>query len=297
MKYVITGGAGRISGPLTEKLLGTGHLVTVIGRDASKLGNLKEKGAVIAAGSVEDPSFLAFAFSGADAAYLMIPPNFQTDDFREYQHLVGQNYIAALKSSGIRKVVFLSSIGAHMGKGSGPVDGLSDFEQLITKELPGTDVVFLRPSYFYQNFYQQAGMIRGMNIMGGNFSFTDEKMVLTDPSDIAEAAFQLLNNPVFSGKTVQYIASDERTTEEISKALAAAAGKPGTPWIEFTDEQALAGMLQSGLPAGMAKDYVDMGIALREGKMQEDYWKNRPTPGKVKLEDFAKEFATVYANS
>jgi len=129
MKYVITGGAGRISGPITEKLLGAGHLVTIIGRDASKLAKLKEKGAVIAEGSVEDPSFLAFAFSGADVAYLMIPPNFQTEDFREYQHRVGQNYIAALKSAGIRKVVFLSSIGAHMGTGSGPVDGLSGSEE------------------------------------------------------------------------------------------------------------------------------------------------------------------------
>jgi len=296
MKYVITGGAGHISGPLTEKLLDAGHKITVIGRDASHLAKLKEKGAEAAIGSVEDASFLTSAFNGADVAYLMIPPNFQTGDFRGYQRVVGQNYITALKSAGIRKVVFLSSVGAHMGKGSGPVDGLSDFEQLITKELPDTDTVFLRPSYFYQNFFSQAGMIKGMNIMGANYLFSTEKMVLTHPSDIAEVAFQFLVNPVFTGKTVRYIASDERTTEEIRQALASAAGKPETPWIQFPDEQALAGMQQAGIPEGMAKDYVDMGVALREGKMQEDYWKNRPSLGRVKLEEFAKEFAAVYAN-
>jgi len=139
-------------------------------------------------------------------------------------------------------------------------------------------------------------MIKGMNIMGDNYLFSNEKMVLTHPSDIAEVAFQLLVNPVFTGKTVRYIASDERTTEEIRQALASAAGKPETPWIQFSDVQALAGMQQAGIPEGMAKDYVEMGVALREGKMQEDYWKNRPALGRVKLEEFAKEFAAVYAN-
>ena len=296
MKYVITGGSGHISGPLTEKLLSAGQQVTLIGRKASKLESFREKGALIAEGSVEDAAFLQKAFNGADAAYLMIPPNQEAEDFRGYQHRVGQNYIAALRSAGIKKVVFLSSIGAHMGKGSGPVDGLSDFEQLITKELPGTDAVFLRPSYFFYNLFQQAGMIKGMNIMGGNFSFNEEKIALTHTSDIADVAFELLGSLSFTGKTVRYIASDERTTEEIRQVLANAAGKPETPWIQFPDDQAFGGMVQAGLKPSLARDYTDMGIALREGKMQEDYWKNHPELGKVKLEEFAKEFAAVYAN-
>ncbi len=297
MKYVITGGSGHISGPLTEKLLSAGHQVTLIGRDASKLEKYKAKGAVIAEGSIEDSQFLQGAFRGADAAYLMIPPNNGVEDFRGYQHRTGQNYIDALRSAGIRKVVFLSSIGAHMGKGSGPVDGLADFEHLFTKELSDTDVVFLRPSYFFYNLFQQAGMIKGMNIMGGNFSFSNEKLVLTHTSDIVDVAFDILNSLSFTGKTVRYIASDERTTEEIRKVLATAVGKPETPWIQFTDEQAMAGLLQAGLQKALAKDYTDMGIALREGKMQEDYWKNRPSLGRIKLEDFVKEFEVVYTNT
>ena len=82
MKYVITGGSGHIAGPLTEKLLSAGHVVTLVGRDASKLEKYREKGALVAAGSLEDASFLVSAFSGADAAYLMIPPNYTVEDFR-----------------------------------------------------------------------------------------------------------------------------------------------------------------------------------------------------------------------
>jgi len=45
----------------------------------------------------------------------------------------------------------------------------------------------------------------------------------------------------------------------------------------------------------MAKNYGEMGHAINDGSMQEDYWKNhRATLGKIKLKDFAKTFAFVY---
>jgi len=34
-----------------------------------------------------------------------------------------------------------------------------------------------------------------MNIMGGNFSFKKDKLVLTHTSDIIDVAFDMLNNP------------------------------------------------------------------------------------------------------
>lgn len=86
MKYVITGGAGHISAPLAEQLLNAGHEVTVIGRNAEKLQALVNKGAKAAVGSVEDAAFVKTAFAGADAVYVMIPPNFTTDNFRNYQN-------------------------------------------------------------------------------------------------------------------------------------------------------------------------------------------------------------------
>ena len=181
-----------------------------------------------------------------------------------------------------------------MGKGTGPVDGLADFEKMFIEQLPEVDAVFLRPSYFYSNLFHQAGMIKGMNIMGDNFTANDQKLVLTHTDDIAEVAAQILQDLSFTGKTVHYIASDERTTDEIARVLSEAVGKEGIPWIQFTDEQALDGMLQMGLKPSLANDYIQLGIAIREGKIQEDYWKNRPELGKIKLEDFAKEFAAAF---
>ncbi|MEP7145325.1 MAG: NAD(P)H-binding protein, partial [Ferruginibacter sp.] len=96
MKYVITGGAGHISRPLTETLLSAGHEVVVIGRTAEKLQPLADKGAKTAIGSIEDEIFLKAAFAEADAVFLMIPPNFTVDNTRHYQNTIARNYIAAI---------------------------------------------------------------------------------------------------------------------------------------------------------------------------------------------------------
>jgi uncharacterized protein YbjT (DUF2867 family) len=232
---------------------------------------------------------------GADAVYLMIPPNWTlTGGWLEYQKKVVHNYINAIKTNGVKNVILLSSVGAHMRKGSGPVDGLGYAEEKLM-ELKDVNVKMLRPSYFFYNLFGMAGMIKHMNILGSNFGGTEEKLVLVHTGDIADVVSEELLGLKFKGHTVRYIASDERHPKEIAEVLSKAVGKPGTPWVEFTDDQALQGMLQNNLPKAIAEGYVELGVALRNGKAQEDYWKNKPAQlGKVKLEDFAKEFVGVY---
>jgi len=293
MKYVITGGAGHIASPLTEKLLSEGHQVTVVGRSAEKLQALVNKGAKAAVGSVEDAAFVQQAFAGADAVYAMIPPNFTAENFRHYQNSVARNYVDAIVNNGVKHVVVLSSIGAHMGNGAGPIDGLADFEDLLKKH-NGINAKFLRPSYFMYNLFTMIPLIKGANIVGSNFGGGADKVILVHTNDVADAAAEELLALNFTGFSVRYIAGDEKTGTEIATALSNAINKPGIPWIEFSDEQSLDGMKQAGLKETMAEAYTTMGKALREGKMQEDYWKNKPVLGKIKLDDFVKEFAVAF---
>jgi uncharacterized protein YbjT (DUF2867 family) len=294
MKYVLTGGAGHITKPAAEKLLAEGHEVTIVSRSADNVKDLVAKGAKAAVGSVEDAAFINAAFSGADAVYLMIPPNFAPEDgWRTYQNKVADVYVNAIKANNIKNVVMLSSVGAHMGNGSGPVDGLADLEKKLAP-LSEVNVKFLRPSYFFYNLMGMIGLIKGMNIMGGNYMDGKEKLVMVHTSDIADVLSEELLSLNFNGHSIRYIASDERTTDEIATVLSNAIGKPGTPWVSFTDEQAMGGMLQAGLPETLAQGYTDLGKALRTGEAQADYWKNKPALGKVKLEDFAKEFAAAF---
>ena len=120
MKYVITGGAGNISKPLTLELLKAGHQVTVIGRSLDNLKDLTAAGATAAIGSVADFDFLVKTFTGADAIYTMVPPTWDAADWKGHIGQQGENYAAAIEASGVKKVVNLSSIGADLENGTGP---------------------------------------------------------------------------------------------------------------------------------------------------------------------------------
>ncbi|MBI1782769.1 MAG: NAD-dependent dehydratase, partial [Sphingobacteriales bacterium] len=210
---------------------------------------------------------------------------------------VGKNYAETIKATNIKYVVNLSSVGAHLADGCGPVSGLHIVEKALNS-LTGVNVKHLRPMFFYANLLANVGMVKHMNIIGNNFGGTDFKFAVVDTNDIAEAAFEELNNLKFSGSSVRYVASDEVSTDEIAKEIGNAIGKPELPWVTFSDEQAFGGMVQAGLTEEIAKNYAEMGHAISNGTMYADYWANHPsTLGKTKLKDFAKVFAVVYSQN
>jgi uncharacterized protein YbjT (DUF2867 family) len=294
MNYVITGGAGHISKPLAEKLLKAGHTVTVIGRNAENLKPLTDQGAKAALGSVDDLPFLKEAFRGADAVYTMVPPAYHVTDWKAYIHSIGKNYAEAIKANNIRYAVNLSSIGAHLPKGVGPVSGLHFVEQELNA-VEGLNVVHLRPGFFFYNFLALAPLAKHNQIIGGNYGNADTKMILSDTADIADAAAEELLSLSITGHKVRYLASDERSFGDVAKVFGSTIGNPNLPWVDFSDEQNQQGLVGAGLPEEIAKNYTEMGSAIRTGIMMEDYHQNHPaTFGKIKLEDFAPAFAAAY---
>ena len=295
MKIVITGASGNISKPLAEQLLAEGNQITVIGRSLAHLQPLIDKGATAKTGSVDDVSFLKQAFIGADAVYTMVPPNFGATQWKQYIGQVAQNYAEAIKENRIPYVVNLSSVGAHLPDGVGPVSGLFLSEKNLNAS--GANVLHLRPGYFYTNFLANIDLVRNHHIIGSNFG-ADIKLVLSHPLDIAKAAARALTNQGFKGSSnIQYLSSDERKPSEIAAVFGNEIGKPQLPWIKFGNEDLLQALIGAGLPSEIAGNYVEMGTALDNGSMLEDYWKNKPVTGAVTLENFAKTFSQIYAQS
>ncbi|HLP49989.1 MAG TPA: NAD(P)H-binding protein [Chitinophagales bacterium] len=294
MNYVLTGSIGHISKPLAKSLIAAGHQVKIITSKPDRKAEIEKLGANALVGSVEDQNFVTSAFAGADAVYLMVPPNFAAPNLSAFQHKVSDVYAAAVQQSGVKQVLVLSSIGAHMKKGAGPVDGVAYLEDKISA-LKDVNAVFLRPSYFYYNLLNQANIIKHAGIVTSTQP-ADYKLILTHPNDIAEAAAARLLALDFKGTQVQYIASDDTNSwQQITDTLTGAINKQGVPYVQSTDEQSEQAMLQAGVPATFAEAYKTMGQALRSGEMQADYWNNKPAQtGKVKLADFAREFAAVY---
>lgn len=297
MKVTVTGSLGNISRILIEKLVSSGHEVKVITTNAERAKEIKQLNTIPLVGSIEDYEFVKKSFEGSDAVYLMIPPNFQTADLKQYIKTVGEQYANALKETGVKYVVNLSSIGAHLENGLGPTGSNFYVEQKLN-ELQDVNVLHLRPGMFLTNFYGAIPMIKHQNMLGNNFGGI-VNLPLTHPKDIADVAFKSLNDLSISGKQIQYIVSDEKNGFEVAQMLGSAVGKPDVNWIEFSDEQLLNALVQSGFSEQMAKVYmVEIGVALRDGSFMEDYNKNKLQSGSgTTLQDFSKEFAMAYQYS
>jgi uncharacterized protein YbjT (DUF2867 family) len=295
MKYVLIGALGNINRSLVSRLVAAGHNVTVISSNPERSAAVAAAGARAAIGKIEDIGFLTASFSGADAVFTMVPPHYAAPDWKKYIHQMGRNQAEAISAAGVKKVVNLSSIGAHLSSGGGPVTGMHFVEQELNK-LSGADVKHLRPGFFYTNFLTAIGMIKHGGFYGNNYG-SETPLLLVAPADIAEVAAEELLGLSFTGKSFRYIVSDEKTSKEAASILGGAIGKPDLPYVEFSDEDALKGMQQAGFSEDLARNYVEMGRAMRSGEMSADYRRHQVTLSKTKLADFAGDFAAAYAGA
>lgn len=297
MKIVLTGAAGNITKPLAQTLLAQGHSVTVIGRNAENLQPLVDQGATAAVGSIEDEAFLTEAFKGANAVYTMVPAPYQAPDWVAYGGKVGHNYASAIRANGIKRVVNLSTYGAHRSEGIGPVASLAQVEQALDA-LPDTAVIHLRAGFFYSNLARQIPTIVGAGIMGGNYGPTERTLLLVHTNDIADVAADALTNDRFISDEPYYIVSDVRSYADVASVIGKAIGQE-LPWVPFSDEDFRNGAKQGGLSDTLADVFVEVGQGLANGKLAEHYESLpvKPPLGKTKLEEYAQEFAGVYAQS
>lgn len=295
MKIIITGSLGNISKPLATALVQKGHDITVITSDAEKQTAIEALGAKAAIGSVEDVAFLTQTFTGADAVYCMIPranyfdPNLDLDAFTRE---IGNNYAEAISKSGLKRVVFLSSIGAHLKENSGIIQRYNEIEAVLN-QLQDVSITFMRPTSFYYNLLAYIPMIKNAGIIAANYG-ADQMIPWVSPNDIAEAIAEELTSPL-DGKKVRYVASEELTGDETASILGEAIGIPDLKWKLVRDQETLEGLVSIGMQPKIAQGLVEMYAGLYNGSLGEDYYRNRPAVmGKVKLTNYAKEFAAIY---
>ena len=167
--YVVLGASGNTGSVVAKNLLARGQKVRVVGRNAANLQPLGAEGAEIFIGDAADASVLTKAFHNADAAYVMIPPNSGSNDYRAFQDQASDGIAAAIKNAGVKHVVSLSSFGADKSSGTGPVAGLHVLEEKLN-QIDGANVLHLRAGYFMENTLPQVGAIRMVGSMIGPVS-------------------------------------------------------------------------------------------------------------------------------
>jgi len=289
---VLMGAAGNTGKVAAEALLSRGEKVRVMGRDAKKLQPFAARGAEVAAGDAADPAFLARAFAGADAAYTLIPPDMRAPDFRAHQDRVGEATVQALRQSGVKRVVFLSSVGADLPAGTGPIVGLHAQEERLRGL--GVDLLLLRPGYFFENLYASLPLIRHQGINGSAIA-PEVKLSMIATRDIGAAAAAALAAKDFSGVQVRNLLGPrDYTMVEVTRILGAKVGKPDLAYVQFPYEAFGAALEQAGLTKDMARLYVEMSRAFNAGIVKPVGGRTPESTTPTPFESFAGELAAAY---
>lgn len=295
--YVVTGATGNIGSKLTKTLLGKGNKVRAIGRNTERLKPLVEKGAESFVGSLEDAAFLTHAFQDAKAVFAMIPPNPTAVDSRAYQNQISEVLATATKEAGVTHVVTLSSAGAHLPQGTGPIAGLYDNEQRFNS-LEGVNVVHVRPVFFMENLLFGVDIIKNM---GANGSTTEANLPvpMIATKDIAAYIAPILERADFVGKSVrELLGNREVTMLEATKVLGEVIGKPDLKYVQFPYEDARQALLGMGLSASVADAYIEMYRGFNEGRIQPTESRSSLNTTPTTIGEFAREvFAAVYRGS
>jgi uncharacterized protein YbjT (DUF2867 family) len=294
--YVITGATGNIGAKVADALLARGEKVRVIGRDAARLQRLVAKGAEAAVGDLRDRPFLTGAFSGATALFAMIPPDYAVANFRDYQNEIGESIATAITDGKVQYVVNLSSQGAELSAGTGPILGLHDQEERLNR-LPGVNVLHLRCTYFMENLLFSIPLINEKGVAGTAVR-GDQRFAMIATKDIAARVCEHLVERGFRGKMVQdLLGQRDLTLAEAYGIIGRKIGRPGLQYVQFAYDEAAKGMTAMGISSDVARCFVEMSKALNDGLFSVNRPRTADNTTPTTIEEFADTFAAAFAAS
>jgi uncharacterized protein YbjT (DUF2867 family) len=291
---VICGATGNVGSKIAGTLLAAGESVRVVGRERVRLGPLAARGAESFPGDTADAAFLGKAFAGARAAFVLIPPNYGAEDIGQYQRQVAEALVSALSAARVPRIVTLSSIGAHLAEGTGPILGLHELESMLDVRLPDAGVVHLRPGFFMENHLWSIPLIREHGVNGSPIR-PDLPIPMVATKDVANAAARLLDYGTFAGHSVRYLLGPrDLTLSDATRILGEATGAPGLKYVRFPEDDARKAMAAMGLSASAVDAMLEMQRGFNAGHIRPTRERDADSATPTTLEEFA---TTVFARA
>jgi uncharacterized protein YbjT (DUF2867 family) len=288
--YVILGASGNTGSIIADFLLRKGEKVRVVGRDVGRLQRFVRQGAQAFAADTSDAAALTKAFGGARAAYLMLPPITSREDQERQSDAIAE----AVKASGLRYAVHLSSYGAQVPEGTGPVTGLHSSEQKLNA-ISDLHVLHLRAAYFMENHLAAIDMIRGTG-MFAHALLPHLKLPMIATRDVGDYAAPRLLDLDFSGKeTRELLGERDLSMTEATAVMARGLGQPDLHYEQFPYDQVEQVLVQTGMPRKKAAVYIEMFQAINRGVLAPLERRSPENSAPTSFEKFVQEvFAVAY---
>jgi uncharacterized protein YbjT (DUF2867 family) len=259
MSIVVTTPTGHIGSRVVERLLASGQPFTVVARDPAKLSAAVRAGATVVTGSLDDPGVLEKATVGASALFLLVPPNFRTDDPAGFSLSIGRLAADAVRVNGVSRVVFQSSAGAHRSDLRG-VSRLGQIEKLLEAVAP--NVTSLRAGFFYENLLNAVPTIASHSTFYLPFS-PDQPITMVATQDIGDAAADALLDTSWQGHRVRGVHGPaDHSMREVAALIGAQLGRE-VHYVQADFAGVQSALLGAGATPAVAEDlgalYVGLG--------------------------------------
>lgn len=129
--YTIAGVTGHVGSAVAAHLLDEGAPVRVLVRDGAKAQPWVERGADAVVVDLTDRAGLTEALTGSAGFFTLLPFDPTTNDFRGDSQRLIASIGSAITDSGVPHVAMLSSIGADLTEGTGPILELHHLEKAL----------------------------------------------------------------------------------------------------------------------------------------------------------------------
>ena len=259
MKITVTTPTGNIGRVLTEKLLASDTEITLIARSAEKVAGFAQRGARVIQGSLADAGLVQQATEHADALFWLTPPDYAAEDFRGYQNSLGDVVTEAARSRSEMHVVHLSSTGAHLAEGTGPIKGLHDIEQKLNAATQR--VTHLRPTYFMENVLPSLQTIAANGAIFSTIPPEVRIQRIATRDIAAPAAETLLGDAPASPRVVHILGPEEISFARVASTVSEAIGKP-VAHVVIEADQLRSAMVGMGISADMAEQLLELEDAI-----------------------------------
>ncbi|WP_028921007.1 SDR family oxidoreductase [Pseudonocardia acaciae] len=250
---LVTGAGGAVGTALLGELRAGGHPVRAAYHSPAKTAEASANGIDAVTVDASDPATLAPALAGVDTVFLL-------GAMGSDQTTRERNVVETAKANGVERVVKLS-----VWRADEELTPIARLHRPVERALESSGLAwtFLRPNFYMQNFSRQfAASIRSNRAFAQPASRAPISFV--DVRDIARVAARVLTSAGHDGVVYDITGPQALTYDEAAATLTEVLAEP-VRFVELTDEQARAAMLQRGLPEFYADALIEVSRAYRDG--------------------------------
>jgi uncharacterized protein YbjT (DUF2867 family) len=281
LKVLVTGATGNTGSLLVPALLKAGVDVRVFARNEAKAKPLRDLGAEVVIGDLDEPATILPAIRNVDKIYLLTWNG-------ETAPKQAQNVINAAKYETVPHIIRHSMWGPDNSRII--KEGYKIDEMIKSSGLQWT---IMKPTFFMQNTMMAAQSISSDGVI--YWDMKDGKLGMIDVRDVADAAFAVITGGGHEGKSYILTGPEAISFNNVASAFSKVLDKE-VKYVNVPGEASLQAMTGMGMPEWIAKGYVELMEGFSENFANSTTKNVEILTGHTarSFEQFANDFAQVF---